>query len=185
MLPSKRFPLTDDREKVEIDCMGQKPVKTDGSTPLQGRQETFCQVHADGKVSTAEAYRRAGYSETDANSASHRLYTKVHIQARIACIQAERAKEANITRETLADDYNRALRIAEAQDNAAGMCAATTGKARLYGFDRQVVEQTTPEPMTRSEAQEADEFARFQLWQARQARAKVLPMQGESGAKAG
>ena len=161
--------------------MSKKIDDIDGSTPLRDRQETFCQNKADGKMSDAEAYRQAGYSKTDANSASHRLSTKVHIQARIAHIQAERAAEARITRETLADDYNRALRIAEAQDNAQGMCAATTGKARLYGFDKQVVETSVPEPMTRDQAAEADLYAQFRLWQTAQARIKAFPSSTKAG----
>ncbi|KKK63837.1 hypothetical protein LCGC14_2990290, partial [marine sediment metagenome] len=31
--------------------------------PLDGRQETFCQIQSQGKTTAAQAYREAGYAE--------------------------------------------------------------------------------------------------------------------------
>ena len=165
--------------RVDNRTMGQKPGKSDGSSPLQGRQETFCQLYSQGTHSASEAYRRAGYSHKSADAHSARLAVKGSIKARIAWIRAELAEKEQITRETLAADYNRALRIAEAQGNAPGMCAATTGKARLYGFDKQVIETQADAPMTRTEQEEADEWAEFRLWQA--SRARVIGIKAAAG----
>lgn len=142
---------------------------TDGSQPLKDRQETFCQLYSQGVYSASEAYRLAGYSHKQADTNSYKLNVKEGVKARIAFIHAERAEKEQITRETLAGDYNRAYAVAEREDNAPGMVAATTGKARLFGFDKQVIETHTDEPMTRSEQQEADDWAEFRLWKASRA----------------
>lgn len=150
--------------------MGRTPVKsdsvTDGSKPLQGRQETFCQIHVIGKTSASESYRQAGYSQLNADVSSSKLLVKFGIKARIAHLRAQWAEKLEITRETLASEYNRAYEIAEREDHAPGMVAATTGKARLFGFDKQVIETTVDQPMSRTEQQEADDWAEFTLWKA-------------------
>ena len=158
--------------------MSAKVDNPDGSLPLKGRQETFCQIYADGKVSVSQAYQQAGYSKVEAHSAGHRLYVKVGIQARIDHIKAQRAKDANITREGQAEKFDRALRMATEQGNAAGMVAAITGTNRLYGLDKQVIETHADEPMSRSEQEEADDWAEFKLWRAGQGGPRVVSIQG-------
>ena len=161
--------------------MSKKIDKIDGSIPLKDRAERFVQLYACGKLSASEAFRQAGYAHKGADANSARLTVRDSIKRRLAYIKMQMAEKDGITRETLADDYNRALRIAEAQDNAQGMCAATTGKARLYGFDKQVVEQHTEPPMTRDQAAEADRYAQFRLWQTAQARIKAFPSSTKAG----
>lgn len=154
--------------------MSRKTETSDGSTPLEGRQETFCQLYSTGTYSASEAYRLAGYAAKGADAGSARLLVNVRIKARIRFIQAERAEKEHVTRETLASEYNRAYAIAEAENNAPGMVSATTGKARLYGLDKQVIEQHTDEPMSLSDQEQADEWAEFKLWRSSKGGPRVV-----------
>ena len=158
--------------------MGQKLESIDGSSPLRDRQETFCQLYSQGTYSASEAYRLAGYAKKGADAHSARLAVKGSIKDRLSYLQAERAEKEQITRETLASDYRSAYAVAARADNAAGMVSATAGKARLYGLDKQVIEQSTPEPMSRTEQQQADEWAEFRLWQAGRGTGRVVGIRG-------
>ena len=160
--------------------MSAKVDNPDGSLPLRDRAETYCQLYSTGTYSATEAYRLAGYAKKDADSASCRLSVKVSVKARIRFIQAGRAEKEHVSRETLASDYRSAYAVAEKEWNAAGMVAATTGKARLYGFDKQVIETHADEPMTRSEQEEADDWAEFNLWKAGRSGPRVVSIQGDA-----
>ena len=140
------------------------PTKTDGSEPLKGRQETFCQLYAGGKMSASEAYRQAGYSTKNADVNSANLMVKASIRPRIAYIKAEWARKHEITREGQSIKADKAFTIAEGQDNSTGMVAALVCQNRLYGLDKQVVETHKDQPLTHTEQQEADEWAAFTLW---------------------
>ena len=145
------------------------------SEPLKDRQETFAQLYSTGLYSLSEAYRLAGYSHTDADGASHRLSVKVGMKLRIAYLQAVSAEKHEVTRELLATKYDKAYHVGAATLSASGMVSAVTGTARLYGLDKQVIDhQGEDKPMTRTEQQEADEYAEFKLWQA--GRGKVVPI---------
>ena len=163
--------------------MGQKPVKvdevTDGSTPLQGRQETFCQVMAGGKVSGAEAYRQAGYSEIGANGHSARLVAKGSIRRRTEYIQADLAVKEGISKK----GQTRKLVIVAERCLAAGehstYVRAIEATNRMYGLDKQVIETHTEQPMTKSEQQDADDWAEFRLWKAsRRGPGNVIDIRG-------
>lgn len=143
--------------------------------PLDGRQETFCQLMLEGKLSASAAYGEAGYEPKDANVNSAKIMAKDRIKIRIAYLRAERAEKSGVTRELLAQEYRDAYSVAQGQNSATGMVAATSGRARLYGLDKQVVEQQAPEqPLTATERGEAAEYAEFKLWQARQRKGKVV-----------
>lgn len=154
--------------------MGQEPVNSDGSTPLEGRQETFCQLLADCKISASEAYRQAGYSAKGAHGHSARLVAKGTIDARLAYIRADRACEAGITRE----GQTRKLAIIEERCLAAGEHAtyvrAVEATNRMYGLDKQVIETHTDEPMSRSEQEQADDWAEFRLWKSSRSGPRVV-----------
>lgn len=154
--------------------MSQKTETSDGSTPLEGRQETFCQRCADGTLSTSEAFRQAGYSHKSADANSATLRVKKSISNRIAYIRADRACEAGITREgqtrKLAIIQERCLEVGEHSTYVRAVEATN----RLYGLDKQVIEQSAPEPMSRSEQQEADDWAEFKLWKSSRGGPRVV-----------
>lgn len=153
-------------EKTKITYMGQELDKSDGSTPLEGRQETFCSLIVPGTMTPTEAYRQAGFSRKNAKNNSSRLSAKEGIKARIAYIRAERACEAGITRE------GQTLKLAIIQERclAAGehstYVRAVEATNRMYGLDKQVIETHSDVPMTKSEQEQADVWAEFRLWEA-------------------
>lgn len=142
-------------------------TETDGSNPLRDRQETFCQIYSQGKVSATQAYKDAGYAPKAADVNSHRLIVKDRIKARIAHLRAKWAEKHEVTRETLASEYSRAYDLAVSQQAPTSMVQATSGKARLYGLDKQVIEQhDAHRELTTDQTQKAKDYAQFKLWQA-------------------
>ena len=142
-----------------------------GQEPLKGRQETFSQIHSKGDQSAAESFRQAGYSPNGANKLSSRLMAKDGIKARIAYLRAKWAEKHEVTRESLAQEYDAAYEVGKLQDNAAGMVAGTTGKAKLYGLyiDKSLSETTkTQQELTADEQHQAKLMAEFILWRGRQ-----------------
>ena len=68
--------------------------------PLTARQETFCQLMAEGVYSQTEAARRAGFAENTARSLSGKMlngYDYPHIVERIAEIREERQRKYGVT----------------------------------------------------------------------------------------
>jgi phage terminase small subunit len=147
---------------------------TEGSEPLKGRQETFVQLYAEGDKSAAEAYRQAGYSKVGARANSTRLIAKDSTKARIAHIKAKMAEKAKVTREKLAAEYNEALEIARSQNNAAAMVAATSGRARLFGLDKQTIVNEDHSQLTAEEEQYHREYAAWRLDQERKANIRKI-----------
>ena len=151
---------------------------SDGSSPLEGRQETFCALLLPGTMTPTEAYRQAGFSHKNAKNNSSRLRAKECIKARIAFLRAELANKEGITKEGQSRKVDRALRLAEEQENATAMVAAIKCQNLLYGLEKQVIETTSDEPMTRSEQEEADDWAEFKLWKAGRSGPRVVGIQG-------
>lgn len=137
-----------------------------GIEPLRDRQETFAQLYSTGTYSASEAYRLAGYSRKNADVNSDQLMVKSGMIARIAHIQAKRAKKREITAESLADEYDEARQVGKDTQQASSMVSATSGKARLYGLDKQVIEQSAHKDLTTTEAEQAREYAEFVRWKA-------------------
>jgi len=65
-------------------------------TPLNPRQERFCQEYLKDLCATQAAIR-AGYSERSANRIATRVLSLVHIRARIAKLKAARTERTEIT----------------------------------------------------------------------------------------
>lgn len=93
---------------------------TDGSTPLKGRRETFCQLYSKGDISASEAYRQAGYSHKRADALSAQIMVNNSVKARIAYLKAEYAKKWNIDRETFIKLCFDQLAMAQRQENVTG-----------------------------------------------------------------
>jgi len=78
------------------------------------------------------------------------------------------AQKEGITRETqskkLAIVANKCLSNGEHSTYV----RAIEAQNRLYGLDKQVIEQQQPRDLSRTEAEQAAEYAEFKLWQARQ-----------------
>lgn len=113
---------------------------------LTPREEKFAQGVAGG-LSQAEAYRQAYPSSAkwkDAtvwNKASA-LMRRDEVLARVAELQAEHAKRHEITVDSLLDELEEARTVALGAINpqSSAAVAATMGKARLLGLDKQITE---------------------------------------------
>lgn len=135
--------------------------------PLDGRQETFCQLMSIGKLSASAAYRQAGYSHKQADSSSAQLHVKPHIKNRIAYLKAELAQKQGITRETQSIKLATVAEKCLENGEHSTYVRAIEAQNRLYGLDKQVIEQSSDsKPLTRTEQQDAEEWAEYQLWKA-------------------
>jgi len=89
--------------------------------------------------SQGAAYVAAGYSaSTEKNSAesaaSRLLKTVKPIATRISELQEIAAKRKRVTIESIVDELEEARDVAKANDQAAAMVQATTGKAKILGL---------------------------------------------------
>ena len=137
---------------------------------LDGRQETFCQLMSIGKLSATEAYRQAGYSDRGADGHSARAVVNGRIKNRIAYLRAELAQKEGITRETQSKKLALVAEKCLGNGEHSTYVRAIEAQNRLYGLDKQVIEQQQPADrnLNQTEAEQAAEYAEFKLWQARQ-----------------
>ncbi|WHP06773.1 terminase small subunit [Acinetobacter corruptisaponis] len=110
---------------------------------LQPKQEKFCQLYIE-LGNASEAYRQA-YScgkmkDETINNKAYILRKKGEIRARISELQAEHKERHNLTVDDLIDELEEARQLAKESENASAMVSATMGKAKILGFDKQVVE---------------------------------------------
>jgi phage terminase small subunit len=146
----------------------------DGSEPLKGRQETFCQLYGTGVMAASEAYRRAGYSPIGAEAGASRLLTKVKIKHRIASLQAEWAEIHKIDKEAQTKKLHKALAMASQQANPQAMVKAIEATNRMYGLDKQVVLNEDLGQLTAEEEQYHREYAAWRLEKERQANIRKI-----------
>lgn len=112
---------------------------------LTQKQETFCQAYVEtGNLS--EAYRIAYATENmkpeSVNRKAKELHDNVKITARIAELQGEIKQRHNVTVDSLIRELEEARQAAlgaETPQSSAAV-AATMGKAKLTGLDKQIVE---------------------------------------------
>ena len=112
---------------------------------LQPKQEKFCQLYIE-LGNASEAYRQA-YScgkmkDETINNKAYILSKKGEIRARISELRAEHKERHNITVDDLIAELEEARQIAKnpVKPQPAAMVSATMGKAKILGFDKQVVE---------------------------------------------
>lgn len=111
-----------------------------------------------------EAAKQAGISYDHAR----RLATKGHIRTLVrqekGKIEAKIAEKLKITRESLTRNYMTAYDLAEQQQSPTGMTQATMGIARLYGLDKQVIEQSDAQKqLSATQAAEARRIAEIRV----------------------
>lgn len=113
-----------------------------GLTP---KQEKFCQLYIE-LGNASEAYRQAyGASKMKPetiNTKAKELLKNGPITVRIKELKAEHKERHNITVDDLIAELEEARQIAKdpVKPQPAAMVSATMGKAKILGFDKQVVE---------------------------------------------
>lgn len=102
------------------------------------KQETFCQKYIE-TGNASEAYRQAygskGKPETVARSA-HELIVHPKVSARLADLREAVAKTHGVTISSLIAELEEARQVGKGREQAAAMVAATMGKAKLAGLDK-------------------------------------------------
>ncbi len=114
---------------------------------LTAKQETFCLAYIE-TGNASEAYRRS-YSCKNSkpksiNRCAKDVIDNVKVTARLAELRAPIIKKAQITVEDLLRELEEARTVAmtcETPQSSAAI-AATMGKAKLLGLDKQIVELT-------------------------------------------
>jgi len=113
-----------------------------GLTP---KQEKFCQLYIElGNASEAyrQAYDASKMKPETINTKAKELLNNGKITVRIEELKAEHKERHNITVDDLIAELEEARQIAKdpAKPQPAAMVSATMGKAKILGFDKQVVE---------------------------------------------
>lgn len=102
------------------------------------KQEAFAQKYIE-TGNASEAYRHAygtkGKPETVARSA-HELTQHPKVSARLAQLREAVAKAHGVTIASLIGELEEARQVGKGREQAAAMVAATMGKAKLAGLDK-------------------------------------------------
>lgn len=115
---------------------------------LTPKQENFCQLYIE-LGNASEAYRQSydadSMNENTVNREASALLDNHKVATRLDQIRMEHKKRHNITVDTLLLELEEARRAAldgERVQSAAAV-AATMGKAKLLGLDKQLIDVTT------------------------------------------
>ena len=114
---------------------------------LTPKQEKFCQLYIE-LGNASEAYRQSydadNMNENTVNREAKGLLDNPKIAARLDQIRKEHSKRHNVTVDTLLIELEEARLAAFEGERAqvAAAVAATMGKAKILGFDKQVIEHT-------------------------------------------
>jgi phage terminase small subunit len=107
------------------------------------KQETFCQKYIEtGNASEAyrQAYNSKGKTEVVAPEAS-RLLATPKVAARVAELREAVTKAHGVTVSSLIAELEEARQVGAKREQAAAMVAATMGKAKLAGIDKDAGEE--------------------------------------------
>jgi phage terminase small subunit len=109
---------------------------------LTPKQDKFCNLYIE-LGNASEAYRQAYSCAKMKAEAIHvnasRLLEITKVALRIAELQASHRQRHNITIDDLLDELEEARQFAFETDKAAAAVSATMGKAKILGFDKQVI----------------------------------------------
>jgi phage terminase small subunit len=117
---------------------------------LTPKQEGFCQDYIT-TGSQTRAYQ-LNYNvkkmlPASINNKAYELRTNVAITSRINDLQARVAKKFEVTVESLTKEFEEDRQLARELDMPAAAIAATNGKARIHGLDKQVLSNDPENPM--------------------------------------
>ena len=105
--------------------------------PLSDKQQSFVNEYCINGHNASQAYKRAyPNSKGEWEKLGPRLRVKEGVKDAIAKIMAKTAEKTETTLETLQTMYSKAYDLAKETKQPAAMVTATTGIARLYGFDK-------------------------------------------------
>lgn len=115
---------------------------------LTPKQESFCQLYIE-LGNASEAYRQSYDADSMNENTVHRnasaLMDNNKVATRLDQIRKEHSKRHSITVDTLLLELEEARQVARdgEKQQPAAMVAATMGKAKLLGMDKQLIDVTT------------------------------------------
>lgn len=121
---------------------------------LTVKQEHFCNAYIElGNASQAyrHSYNAENMKAATINRKAFELTENGNIRARLDELRKEHAARHVVTIDSLVTELEDARQLAKGNGTAAAMVSATMGKAKLLGFDKQVVEATVRPAKTLSE----------------------------------
>lgn len=116
---------------------------------LTAKQEAFCLAYLE-TGNASEAYRKAYNAENmkpeTVNRKAKELLDHGKISARIEALQEDHRERHKITVDDLLAELEEARQVALGQNNpqTSAAVAATMGKAKLLGLDKQILEHSGP-----------------------------------------
>lgn len=125
------------------------------TTKLTIKQEAFCQAYIE-TGNASEAYRRVYSAKNQKTETVNRnafaLTQSIKILARMDALKAEHAKRHNLTVDELIAELEEARQVAlkAPTPQASAAVAGTMGKARLLGYDKQIVSGDPDKPILTS-----------------------------------
>jgi phage terminase small subunit len=117
---------------------------------LTPKQEGFCQDYiTTGSQTRAYQlnYNAGKMLPSTINNKAYELRMQGDITARINDLQARVAKKFEVTVESLTKEFEEDRQLARELDMPAAAIAATNGKARIHGLDKQVLSNDPENPM--------------------------------------
>lgn len=127
---------------------------------LTPKQESFCQKYIE-LGNASEAYRQSydadSMNENTVNRAAKQLLDNPKITTRVNQIKREHKRRHNMTIDDLLLELEEARQAALGAENpqSSAAVAATMGKAKILGLDKQVIDHTSsdgsmspPQPLT-------------------------------------
>lgn len=102
---------------------------------LTNKESRFCEEYMIDS-NACQAAIRAGYSVNSAKEIGCQNLTKLHIKEEIARNRAELRAEVGYTVAQAQKEYEQARTLAMSERQPAAAVSAVTGKARLFGMDK-------------------------------------------------
>ena len=117
---------------------------------LTPKQEGFCQDYITTSSQTRAYelnYNVKNMQKNSIHSKAHELMQNGDVTVRINELQARVAKKFEVTVESLTKEFEEDRQLARELDMPSAAIAATNGKARIHGLDKQVVSNDPENPM--------------------------------------
>ena len=117
---------------------------------LTPKQEGFCQDYITTSSQTRAYelnYNVKNMQKNSIHSKAHELMQNGDVTVRINELQARVAKKFEVTVESLTREFEEDRQLARDLDMPAAAIAATNGKARIHGLDKQVLSNDPANPM--------------------------------------
>ncbi len=125
-------------------------MRTDPETGLTDREEKFCQemvLHSSMTKAYRASYSTENMKDVSVRSAAHRVTKRPLVEKRIAQLKAEMAERYEVTQESLLAELEEARQMALRAKQSSSAVAATMGKARLVGMDKQIMSNDPENPL--------------------------------------